>query len=234
MAHINFNFKYSYYILILLTMSCGNKMSVNDNNTYPKVNWLDSGGFLIKRTMYDNIRIEREQFFTKDTVPARTDITYYLNGRVKSWKWYSKWYSGQPNAITCAIYYDSLGNFTKIGGCPFIGGIKIDDEYSIWVINPPQINSVAGIDKYVKGKKESSFYTEIMPYFDTMCIVVLVNEKDLHFDGNSKYIANYYILDGQGNAIARSEYGMNLLVDRFNIEKLPPFNEKMKILPVEE
>lgn len=208
------------FLCFLLLSYCRCKNSSRQIISYSE-HWVDSNSNLVKKTYSKNGNVVKIQFYSKDTTPSGAEIDYFHNGSIRSWKW---WWDGGPNKKPiCDVLYDSLGNFKKIYGSPFIqSGKNKNNNFEIAMICAPNMQSAVKINKYFKEKKIDSFFYEPVIY-DSIKVVILNRTDEIVFEEYNKYIVEFYILGPGEKLITRADFAMDIQEEIFGIIKIPPF-----------
>ncbi len=206
------------YIILILCIACSCK-NAGRNRFANTEKWFDSSNYLIKKTYSADNVIERMQFYNKDSTPTAADITYYPNGNIRIWKWYT---GCKP---MCGVYYDSSGNFDTLNGRAFIDAIASKDGYFIVrTIKPPNLEAIAVL--FVRDKKikvDSLLYK--ISYNDSVGYFYFGKYGELTFEKDNKYTLEYYIFDSALNVVSSSNYEMEFSKDYYTFNKCPTISK---------
>lgn len=201
-------------VLFFLSLSFCFCAACNHNVTNIKNDWYDSAYYVVKKTYGENLKLQKLQFFSKDTIPNGAEISFYTNGNIKDWKWH--WYRlpGGASSI-CSIHYDTNGKFENFYGNPFIESLETPYNYKIIkLVKAPGIRAIVTSHIYVNDVLVDSLMYE-PTYNDSVGAIKLGAHNDFKFAPEYKCILKYHIMDSVGNKIIRVGYDMEITEKKF-------------------
>lgn len=158
------------------------------------------GEYLIKKTFRNDGILLKNASYNRDTIQKGYYIEYYTNGEIYKWFWYDK-LNDYP---LFGIYFDSLGNYIRYDGTPFIqSGFNKNEERVIEMVNPPNINFVAIYEDY-RISDNKLFRKIVSEPYKTDSTAYSTFEEHKFIEGH-KYILKYGICDKNDNIIDSSQ-----------------------------
>jgi len=129
------------------------------------------------------------QSFTKDTIPNGAFVSYYPNGKVKKWVWYTS----ELKAPCAAVYYNEKGVFDTLHGNPFIRSITSRNNIYVELINPPNVNILFGCKDFYRDSliKKVVYH----PSLTDSTSWVTLDSTDFIFKNDHNYMCNFLIVD---------------------------------------
>ena len=134
----------SSFMFLVFTNCKENNNVFSDNPIY-----YHAGTFLVKETHYTSGKIKTKQYFNRDTVHNGPLITYYLNGKILSWKCY--FYN--DSLPKCKFTFDSTGKFVELKGFVITDSVYGKKNIGLVIMHPPGLKmGIRVVSKYSNGQ----------------------------------------------------------------------------------